>query len=166
MDTPCIVYRHAVDATSEVASAALVLPPWTWSPIALLRRPLKWSSATGTVDAKLLDLQLTCPGRGFWCGWLFEGFVGMATRHLHNSKTLGQVCTKQHFLGANYQTPTGIWWNYILLTETSVGGRRGLVSGHVKINLFDCQIRISIYHRLQDNNSLVWNGKLLCTTED
>eukprot|EP00434_Breviolum_minutum_P010297 symbB.v1.2.009087.t1/scaffold570.1/size221114/2 len=41
---------------------SLVLPPWTWSPIALLRRPLKWSSATGTVDAKLLDLHLTCPG--------------------------------------------------------------------------------------------------------
>ena len=42
---------------------SLVLPPWTWSPLALLRRPLKWSSATGTVDAKLLDLHLTCPGR-------------------------------------------------------------------------------------------------------
>eukprot|EP00434_Breviolum_minutum_P010298 symbB.v1.2.009088.t1/scaffold570.1/size221114/3 len=41
---------------------SLVLPPWTWSPVALLRRPLKWSSATGTVDAKLLDLHLTCPG--------------------------------------------------------------------------------------------------------
>ena len=36
----------------------------------------------------------------------------------------------------------------------------------MKINLFDCQIRISIYHRLRDNNSLVWNGKLLCTSED
>ena len=100
-------------------------------------------------------------------GWLFESFVGMATRHLHNSKSLGQVCMKQVLSRCLFhQTLTGIWWNYILLTETSVGGRRGLVSDHVKINLFDCQIRISIYHRLQDNNSLVWNGKPLCTTED
>ena len=57
--------------------------------MALLRRPLKWSSATGTVDAKLLDLHLTCPGRGKM-GWLFESFVGMATRHLYNSETLAE----------------------------------------------------------------------------
>ena len=36
----------------------------------------------------------------------------------------------------------------------------------MKRNLFDCQIRILICHRLQDNNSLAWNGMPLCTTED
>ena len=71
MDTPCIVYRHAVDSLNlRGCICSLVLPPWTWSPIALLRRPLKWSSATGTVDAKLLDLHLTCPGRGKMGGCL------------------------------------------------------------------------------------------------
>ena len=43
-------------------------------------------------------------------GWLFESFVGMATRHLHSSKSLGQVCVKQVLSRCLFhQTLTGIW---------------------------------------------------------